>query len=608
MTEIEKLDETFMKYVDTPNTDYAILLDGDWGSGKTYYLKNHLVERLKNERNEIKVHYVSLFGIKNIGDFSSKILLEVLHVKNNNIKVIGKSLLTFFGKQDIAKESSIEILDAIDKIDSKTLFLFDDFERVNPKELIEIIGYINQFVEHAGAKVIIAANKNEIDELKKSETKLGTFLEKLVRYSIHFIVPFKNIANGIFEKHCIKPEIQIYIINAFKSGRCNNLRTLQFVSSVCSDILRSIPENGLPKKYKEKLEELTIYFASLIGIEIKNGSLKIEEARKLSGFSLSITLNSLFDDLTNIEIKDEGKKKKRIIRKISERIDPIREKYFDSRRVMYFDSIVDFLYTGFLDKERFQTEVEECINHLEKQLGSEEGKAWSTLCNFTLLEDNELSKYIDLVLNFAFEGKYPLDNYYPIFILIRSISKLKLHIVDEKLLLEKVTHGLKRSTTIGFNVELFDKPEESDEYLSKLYCDLMSHYAQSLNLSLKQAGDEHLKRIFYDPYNYLEREANNGEVKAHTFNQSISPTDFLSQFDISLNVNKDNISKIFYLRTRDNVAFTKAELSWTKELKVEIEKSMEGAVPSIANLNKESLLHAVKKILEHWSASEPHLK
>ena len=38
-------------YLNAPTTDYAILLNGEWGSGKTFYLKNKLIriEILVNE-------------------------------------------------------------------------------------------------------------------------------------------------------------------------------------------------------------------------------------------------------------------------------------------------------------------------------------------------------------------------------------------------------------------------------------------------------------------------------------------------------------------------------------------------------------------------------
>jgi predicted AAA+ superfamily ATPase len=34
-------------YIKEPNTDYAILINGAWGSGKTHFLKNSVGKRLR---------------------------------------------------------------------------------------------------------------------------------------------------------------------------------------------------------------------------------------------------------------------------------------------------------------------------------------------------------------------------------------------------------------------------------------------------------------------------------------------------------------------------------------------------------------------------------
>lgn len=66
---------------------------------------------------------------------------------------------------------------------SDTVLCFDDLERVN-MSIDEVLGYINNFVEHDGIKVIIIGNEDEIaDKLndKNRELKMLTtyfYLEK----------------------------------------------------------------------------------------------------------------------------------------------------------------------------------------------------------------------------------------------------------------------------------------------------------------------------------------------------------------------------------------------------------------------------------------------
>lgn len=72
-------------------------VNGDWGSGKTFFLKNSL-NKILDEVKEVndltmKTAYVSLYGATNLSDISKEILLtyfeEKRKKKNNNKKRTG---------------------------------------------------------------------------------------------------------------------------------------------------------------------------------------------------------------------------------------------------------------------------------------------------------------------------------------------------------------------------------------------------------------------------------------------------------------------------------------------------------------------------------------
>ena len=50
------------EYVENKNTGYAIMIDGEWGSGKTYFVREKLEKKLKKlweeTKMEIKFIYV----------------------------------------------------------------------------------------------------------------------------------------------------------------------------------------------------------------------------------------------------------------------------------------------------------------------------------------------------------------------------------------------------------------------------------------------------------------------------------------------------------------------------------------------------------------------
>lgn len=51
----------------------VVLLDGSWGSGKTHFIKRHLINRVEKQFNQ-QVYFFSLYGISSIDDFRDKII------------------------------------------------------------------------------------------------------------------------------------------------------------------------------------------------------------------------------------------------------------------------------------------------------------------------------------------------------------------------------------------------------------------------------------------------------------------------------------------------------------------------------------------------------
>ena len=170
----EELLSEIKYYVGNKFYNYAVMIDGDWGSGKTHFVKQVLLPELKKETKTSI--YISLYGVRNIGELSKKIYIEFL-LKDKADK-INPTLLTgatealdvvsglispFIGKYvDIEiKEKKIQNLVQKFVPIKDCILIFDDLERCNCP-MKEILGYINGFVEQAGMKVLIIANQNEL--------------------------------------------------------------------------------------------------------------------------------------------------------------------------------------------------------------------------------------------------------------------------------------------------------------------------------------------------------------------------------------------------------------------------------------------------------------
>lgn len=55
--------------------EYALLISGKWGTGKTFFIKNYLE---KEPHESIKFIKISLFGIKSVDEIHKKIIFQLI--------------------------------------------------------------------------------------------------------------------------------------------------------------------------------------------------------------------------------------------------------------------------------------------------------------------------------------------------------------------------------------------------------------------------------------------------------------------------------------------------------------------------------------------------
>lgn len=180
MTDNHIIEET-LRYLSDKSYNYAILIDGEWGCGKTFFIQHALKEQIeKNEKesgNLRKIKYISLYGCKSIQDIQENIvwgfaeeakenLDNITGVNGHTTKIGGNILLSSrkignaILKKFVPNANAYEI--ASDWLTMKAyIFIFDDIERCDCP-LNEVFGFINGLVEHEGTKVILVANEKEI--------------------------------------------------------------------------------------------------------------------------------------------------------------------------------------------------------------------------------------------------------------------------------------------------------------------------------------------------------------------------------------------------------------------------------------------------------------
>ncbi len=222
-TEIElsenelKIIEGIKNYVNESIYNYAVMIDGKWGCGKTFFVTKRLMKELrKNEKYQkkiVKKHkkrkiiYLSLFGVKTISDLSNLILMDLVLFNKHRFEKVARKVLNIITSiapiaygvvknvtiaPDINEDNCESVFKSLFSI-KNCILIFDDLERCEC-DLNEVLGLINSFVEHGGVKVIIVANQKEIG--KNSSVK-NKELKYLVASNLGIIIDTNTNENKI---------------------------------------------------------------------------------------------------------------------------------------------------------------------------------------------------------------------------------------------------------------------------------------------------------------------------------------------------------------------------------------------------------------------------
>lgn len=230
-----------LEYVKDERYRQAVLIDGEWGSGKTFFVKEKLLMKMKEELAEKRIYYISLYGVSSSGQIMDEIyssMVEEIIDKNLGEKTgqIVEKGITFTSKLITAgmKYFNVDTKELPKLSDVKELkdviIIFDDVERCE-LEINQTLGIINNLVEHNDIKVILIANQNEIGKI--------------------------NFSRGLSHKYQIAIDDRIELD---EKGRQKDSKISYTKEQLIKRAEQLFSEDIFYKKVKEKLIGLTIYY------------------------------------------------------------------------------------------------------------------------------------------------------------------------------------------------------------------------------------------------------------------------------------------------------------------------------------------------------------
>lgn len=422
---MEELIECICDYVRKPYTDYAVMLNGEWGSGKTYFWNNKLRSRLEsitvNGKN-YKTIYMSLYGINSLEEISKKIFIETNPMISKTLKKFvdsrqgnlipeyvktGLDMANLFGTMNFNSEKvDFSKLFAIDD----KILCFDDLERANV-DVIDILGYINNFVEHDGIKTIVICNEKELatkfkntnvefktliatyildkeNKLKPEEKgrfkladkdgapiPLGNLIEdkiseifdkanayerikeKLIGETFEYIPEYPYILSGMIMNYSYNEKLSDFfkrntslIIAAFNKSATRNLRILKHSLADFAKIFNNIMTDypNVPVNVLKNILTFTI----AVSFEIKAGNISKEKLREINS-------NSEYNSLV-FTSKILNDKNQFYLREFDNR-------YFlnNASNFKFFKFVEVYIRTRFFDEKLYKDNMREATEYID---------------------------------------------------------------------------------------------------------------------------------------------------------------------------------------------------------------------------------------------------
>lgn len=456
---MEKLNEIVIDYLKVKDTDYALMINGKWGCGKTYYLEhdfkhfveqkecpfasynsNSIKERLKRiwkrppNKHKFNIAFISLYGVSSPEDFYYRVFLGVNSwAKTKIFALIGSAgikLANVFNLK-ISKEDASKI----NFISNNTILVFDDLERICSDKISvkEILGLINEYSEHNHYKVIIACN----EEIYKDNEEYRKYKEKTIRYTCNFVADVESVFDTIVETYGDEnfrkyvEQNKSFILNIFEIGGEKNLRTLKFYLDSMSNLYSNVSE----VKYKENILRTLLVSTMIYATEYKKGKEK-EDLEELKD-----RYEMLFGSNVDLQTTKKDKREPTYFQTISKAYGSLYQ-----QEMIKLPFVIIYLITGYLDRDALGHWVNERNEELLDVESKPEYELYNELSSFETVDDDNLVGQINLLIDYVKEGKYKvldLMNIYAVllkyhdigiegFTLTEEIEKIFINAIDRK--------------------------------------------------------------------------------------------------------------------------------------------------------------------------------
>ena len=495
-----QIDKIITDYVSSKDTDYAIMIDGEWGAGKSWYWDHVLTEQIKkiptqdsttDNPSMYKVAKISLFGISSADDLRIKIFEETSTFFANKYVKTGAKLTgmvinkvaSFFNVSETSAKDVSDLLNEFSVNLDHYVLCFDDLERIKTELLIELLGYINSLVEQDKVKVVFICNENELKDVDYHKYK-----EKIVRFThtikadiSKMVVEFANGRSEGYSKYLI--ERRSFIASIYQKGNCSNLRTLKYnldIYETVYDIMgKTIRHDN--EQHVNAVADYMLLLSMVYSIEYRrnNDEVKLQSLAEIDKqWSYQIdTMDSLSRESEKKDDKQKSQDEKSEEEKIVDYQRHIKKCYF-ANSYIYGSSmpLIKYLLTGYCDEETMKANILGIEAEVKRYEISEEKRLYQELTQFWDTDDDVMQEAVKRTMERVREGSFSLQDYPLFFLALQRLQNFGF--IDMKMSVSELQEIFESAITRFNNHPFIDMLDsyyyQSDEVSTPEYMSLVN--------------------------------------------------------------------------------------------------------------------------------------
>ena len=590
-------------YIDNKDP-YALQIDGEWGSGKTFF-----INEFSETTQKAKVIYFSIYGYNDFQNLKTELLSQIateldqssIIKKGNNVYSIFKRfnnnsnfvLNSIDVLSDIALKKAIQHI--LEKNNETIVVVIDDLERLSEKiELQDFLGFIiNDIIEKFKFKVLIISNEAKM----KNHKEFLKIKEKIISKTIEFSrdeVILKEILQEIIKSDFLNENLN-WIIDIFSifDNLCKiNLRTVFSIIDNFEFVEQKFKEHpsDLDERYCNEFLKSVFLNIYVLTTELKSGNIKNEQ--------IHILKNHDFDRIFYIyEEFDIENCWHYLINKYHRK-----SKLFDDY-IIYSNSIMSYVISGIWYDDNYRNKWYECFypdGNIED---------YEKLSNFYNYSESELVRIQERLLRECYESDITYNKVIDIYRRLSFFETIDLLLIEKS----KVDDLIVRIT------ELLSDNDLSIQEISRLensfifdpssldntgFNKLKEVVKEKLALTYSDRTLDLIEAIFNEDYKKEKSiidHINSEEIRVF---RSIISNNLISTKITSKNNKAYSLATFIdreYLRVSNSKDYHQDEIQDVKQMIVEInELFMPDKLDKVDRFKINYLLNKLDKLLKHW--------